>query len=214
MVPFAMVSGVTRRRVLRRAFKERFEMGMMTNLLTAGAVAAVVSLGSGAAEAVTFSFNSNGGDGTGVDNGPTGFFDFAVTLVSNNNGTPGIYTLGTAVADQNYNVSGVWQYSSNDVDGSSFDPFGYFIDSVYVTLVQLSANGDPSPAFQDGVFAFAVSAGQSFGFYSLATDGILGSSTGVAYGNLEVAPVPVPAAGFLLVGALGGLVALRRRKSV
>jgi hypothetical protein len=212
MVMFAMVSGATRRGILRRSLKERFEMGMMTNLLTAGAVAAVVSLGSGAAEAVTFSFNSNGGNGTGVDNGPTGAFDFAVSLISNNNGVGGIYTIGTAVADQAYNVSGVWQYSTNDVDGSTFDPFGYFIDSVYVSLVQLTTDGVPSPSFQNGVFAFAVSAGQSFGFYSVATDGILGSSTGIAYGNL--APVPVPAAGFLLVGALGGLAALRRRKSV
>ncbi len=32
--------------------------------------------------------------------------------------------------------------------------------------------------------------------------------------NVSVAPVPVPAAGLLLVGALGGLAALRRRKAV
>jgi hypothetical protein len=31
--------------------------------------------------------------------------------------------------------------------------------------------------------------------------------------DVSVAPVPVPAAGFLLIGALGGLVALRRRKT-
>jgi hypothetical protein len=33
------------------------------------------------------------------------------------------------------------------------------------------------------------------------------------FSNLEVAPVPVPAAGLLLAGALGGLAALRRRKA-
>ena len=60
-------------------------------------------------------------------------------------------------------------------------------------------------------FGFVVDVGQSFGFYTLATDGILGSSTGVAYGNL--APIPLPAGGLLLVGALGGLAALRRRKT-
>lgn len=174
-------------------------------------VVAASALSVGAANAVTFTFDPNGGNGTGVDNGPSGAFDFAVTLVSNNNGTAGLFTTGTAVADHAYTVSGVWQYSTNDVDGSSFDPFGYFIDSVLVNLVQLSVNGVPAPSFQNGVFSFVVDVGQSFGFYTLATDGILGSSTGVAYGNL--APIPLPAGGLLLVGALGGLAALRRRKT-
>lgn len=31
--------------------------------------------------------------------------------------------------------------------------------------------------------------------------------------SIDVSPVPIPAAGFLLVGAIGGLVALRRRKA-
>lgn len=174
-------------------------------------VVAASALSVGAANAVTFTFDPNGGNGTGVDNGPSGAFDFAVTLVSNNNGTAGLFTTGTAVADHAYTVSGVWQYSTNDVDGSSFDPFGYFIDLVLVNLVQLSVNGVSAPSFQNGVFSFVVDVGQSFGFYTLATDGILGSSTGVAYGNL--APIPLPAGGLLLVGALGGLAALRRRKS-
>jgi hypothetical protein len=52
--------------------------------------------------------------------------------------------------------------------------------------------------------------------------GFNGGSLGILYvatnGNpsilkVEVSPVPVPAAGFLLIGALGGLVALRRRKT-
>ena len=172
-------------------------------------VVAASALSVGAANAVTFTFDPNGGNGTGVDNGPSGAFDFAVTLVSNNNGTAGLFTTGTAVADHAYTVSGVWQYSTNDVDGSSFDPFGYFIDSVLVNLVQLSVNGVSAPSFQNGVFSFVVDVGQSFGFYTLATDGILGSSTGVAYGNL--APIPLPAGGLLLVGALGGLAALRRQ---
>lgn len=34
------------------------------------------------------------------------------------------------------------------------------------------------------------------------------------YGRDAVSPVPLPAAGFLLIGALGGLAAMRRRKTV
>lgn len=177
-------------------------------------MAVVAAMGVGAAEAVTFNFDPNGGNGTGVDNGPIGAYDFAVTLVSNNNGDDNIFTTGTAVADQAYTVSGVWQFSTNDVGGSSFDPFGYFIDSVFVNLVQLTVNGVPAPSFQDGVFSFVVNAGQAFGFYTVATDGILGSSSSIAYGDLTPSAVPLPAAGLLLVGALGGLGALRRRKTV
>ncbi|MDO9640864.1 MAG: VPLPA-CTERM sorting domain-containing protein [Pseudotabrizicola sp.] len=173
-----------------------------------GAVAAL-AIGATSAGAVTFAFDSNGGSGTGVDNGPVGAYDFQISLVSNNNGTGGIYTTATGVADQAYEVSGVWQYSTSDVDGSSFDPFGYFIDSVFINLVQLSTNGMPAPAFQNGVFSFLVAAGQAFGFYAYANDGILGSSTSIAYGNLT--PVPLPAGGLLLLTALGGVALVRRR---
>lgn len=176
------------------------------------AAVAALSLGVTEASAVTFVFDTNGGDGTGVDNGPTGAFDFAVTLVSNNDGTDDIFTTGTAVADAPSLIEGSWQYSTNDTDGSSFDPFGYFIDSVFVNLVQLSVDGVAAPSFQNGTFSFIVNAGQSFGFYILATDGIEGSATGVALGNISA--VPLPAGGLLLIGAIGGLVVLRRRKAL
>lgn len=39
------------------------------------------------------------------------------------------------------------------------------------------------------------------------------SQAAFEYANLEVSAVPVPAAGFLLMGAMGGLAALRRRKT-
>lgn len=181
----------------------------MLNLLRPVSLAAAVALSFIAvdASAATFTFDSNGGNGTGVDNGPTGAYDFAVTLVSNNNGTAGIYTTADATATDSMWVTGLWQYSTNDVDGSSFDPFGYYIDT---TFVQLTATSAP-PSFQNGSFSFFVSGGQDWGFYSYSTDGILGSSTAISYGDL--APVPLPAGGLLLLGALGGVAALRRRKA-
>ena len=50
-----------------------------------------------------------------------------------------------------------------------------------------------------------------------ATDGILsfsaqGSKGKVSFSSTTVAPIPVPAAGFLLIGALGGLGLLSRRR--
>lgn len=186
----------------------------MLNTIRSVALAAVAALSLVATEAsaATFTFDSNGGNGTGVDNGPTGAFDFAVTLVSNNAGGSSVFTTATALAAVSQVVTGVWNYSSNDVDGSSYDPFGYFIDSVFVNLVQLSTNGVAAPSFQNGTFSFNVDAGHNWGFYSVATDGILGSSTSIAYGN--VSPVPLPAGGLLLIGALGGVAALRRRKAM
>jgi hypothetical protein len=78
----------------------------------------------------------------------------------------------------------------------------------------LSVDGIAPPAFQNGLFSFNVAAGHSYGFYMLATDGILGSSNGTIFGNTDVAPVPLPAGGLLLIGAMGGLTVLRRRKSL
>ncbi|MEO5615367.1 MAG: VPLPA-CTERM sorting domain-containing protein [Cypionkella sp.] len=53
------------------------------------------------------------------------------------------------------------------------------------------------------------------GDYSMFFDATFSSdSLGGFVDNVQIAAVPVPAAGFLLFGALGGLAALRRRKSV
>ena len=54
---------------------------------------------------------------------------------------------------------------------------------------------------------------QTAGTYSLFFDGATESdSIGGFIDGIKVEPVPLPAAGFLLIGALGGLAAMRRRK--
>lgn len=163
--------------------------------------------------ATAFTFSNGGGNGTGTDLGTVGAFDFGLQLSSNNNNVGGLFTTFTATSLVAETISGFWTYSTNDRDGSTFDPLGYFIDNVFTTLVQLSVNGVPAPAIQNGAFAFNVNAGQSFGFYMLATDGELGAANGAIYGDTTVAAVPLPAGGLLLIGALGGIAALRRRKA-
>lgn len=49
---------------------------------------------------------------------------------------------------------------------------------------------------------------------SFGPDGYNGGITQIDYSYARVAAVPLPAAGFLLLGALGGMAALRRRKAV
>ena len=179
-----------------------------------GAVASavLVAMSLTAASAVTLTFSNNGGDGTFTPLGAPGFTE-SFLLSSNNNGTGNINTvfsgstgLETAV------VTGNWNYTTFDIGGSSFDPLGYFVGAVYTAL---SAPGNPFFSSQSGTFSFVVPVNTTFGWVLNATDGILGKAYAGIAANIVTTPatVPVPAGGLLLVGALGGLAALRRRKA-
>jgi hypothetical protein len=178
------------------------------NALMKALTVAVALCAASEVSAATYTFDAHGGTGVGVDLGPVGGFENGLTLTSNNNGTPNIFSTLTAVAANSIEVTGQWIYSSFDVDGSALDPFGYFVNGVFTQLTVAL----PVPAFQQGAFSFIVNAGQEYGFYTVALDGILGSSSATVYVN--TAAVPVPAAGLMLVGALGGMAALRRRKQI
>lgn len=176
------------------------------------AVTLGLGLSAGAAHAIVvpFTIELNGGDGSVVDGGSSPIADFSATMFSNDNGVPDITTTFSAVAPEDVDVSFNWTYQTFDIDGSSFDPFGYFVDAVFVQL----SDDLPPPAFQFGPGTFSVLAGQAFGFWTAATNGILGRSLTTIQGTITPSAVPVPAAGLLLVGALGGLAALRRRKAI
>ncbi len=62
-----------------------------------------------------------------------------------------------------------WQYSTNDVDGPLFDPFGYNLNG---TFFQLSDNSGPDT--QSGTVSVAVTAGDVFAFEQRSVDCILG----------------------------------------
>lgn len=179
----------------------------MKEKLVALATALSLAFLANPAKAVTFTPDLGGGDGEVIDLDP-GAFQFAFTIVSSNHGLEDQLTKAVATAGPKpIRVSGVWNFSTQDVDGSSFDPFGFFIGS---ELTQLSTDGLLPPAFHNGSFLFNVAAGETFGFYALSTDGEAGRSSTSVFVN--VSAIPLPAAGLLLLSALGGLHLLRRRE--
>ena len=83
------------------------------------------------------------------------------------------------------------------------DSFDLFLDGALVEPEERSADSS-------GFYSLAGLTGMSISFGADA--GLLGSFDSYRVSELEVAPVPLPAAGFLLLGGVGGLAMLRRKK--
>ncbi len=142
---------------------------------------------------------------------PLNGFDVMFALTSNNNGQKAkvAEVYGMTGAGENLLVSGTWRFSTTDKRNASKDPLGYFIGSVFTAL----SFPKRTPALEHGVFSFLVPQNTVFGWILSSTDGKKGSSYGKICANVDVSPVPLPAGGLMLLGAFGGLAALRRRKS-
>ncbi|MCC2096208.1 MAG: VPLPA-CTERM sorting domain-containing protein [Hyphomicrobiales bacterium] len=105
----------------------------------------------------------------------------------------------------NYDVANVnFDYGYGNTGDSAvvqaFDAFNALVGSVLLNLTSGTSNIDISGL---GVFR------------SLVFDTTAATGAGYSFGNIEfdrVAAVPLPAGGLLLLGGLGGLAALRRRK--
>jgi hypothetical protein len=171
-----------------------------------GAVASavLVAMSLTAASAVTLTFNNNGGNGVGTVTSPSSF-----TMTGNNNNVSGLDTVWSGMTGATgLTVTGSFGYSTADRRGSAKDTFSYFIGNVFTLLSSSAA----FPAFQSGPFTLVVPANTLFGWVIKSPDGKLGAASVAIYTDLSA--VPLPAGGLLLVGALGGLSALRRRKAV
>ncbi len=161
-----------------------------------------------------------------TDNGVSTFADFTVVLSNTStDGTSRITALGFATDPDGSIGSPV----DGNADGINWNVGSGFI-SGFNGIVELCAFATNSCTSASGGASNGVQAGASdtFGF-TLTFAGVIDSfsidnfaikvasvenSNGGSYefGGDEIPPVPIPAAGFLLIGALGGLVGLRRRR--
>ena len=180
----------------------------LKSILAAAALALVAPFANAAVftDCTPFSAVTNGGSGIAQEVAAGPQVDCAFQLISNNNGTGGLDTAWIATATADMTVVFDWDYETFDVDGPAFDPFGYIINGV---KTQLTDNAGPDN--QDGTGeTFNVLAGDIFGWYIEATDGILGAAVDTTAANFS--PIPLPASALLLLGGLGGLTVLRKKK--
>lgn len=117
------------------------------------------------AAAATFPLDTDGGDGSVIDSSPSGGFEVFFELAgSDTGGLPSAVTSYTATAPAPpaglplFNVSGTWDYETFDIDGASFDPFGFLVNGV-----QFQLSGDLGPDMQSGTFSFLIAEGDVFG---------------------------------------------------
>jgi hypothetical protein len=95
-----------------------------------------------------------------------------------------------------------WSYGTADVDGPSFDPFGFVLNGAFTQLTD-----DFGPYAQSGSFSTTLAQGDIFGFGINTTDNVLGR--GYATISDFAAPVPEPVSTF---GMLIGVGAMLKRK--
>ena len=206
------------------------------NMAWAAAIA-VGTAGVASAAPISIMIGDNDGYGAGIaDNGNTS--GFAVANTDNRSAAEAAATNGAQLTDVYSAIFPAFGPNPGDTGSFIFDFVGV-LTSAIVTIdmadFQASVFGEiladfngvaVSMFFDDGfensvVRSFALNAAQlaaanADGFVSLNFDRN-GSGDFIAFDYLQLdgdlAPIPVPAAGLLLLGGLGSLAAMRRRKS-
>ena len=161
------------------------------------ALAAALAVGAAtSAEAVTFTPNVNNQ------------FSIIFDVVPDQNEETGDFQIGF-----DFNISIDWDNGGNT-------SLGYFVDQGSTRLVTSTApttcSGTSGPENCDLIFAsqgspLDIGSGLPAGFYNF---GVFGTTTtqGPSTVTFTVSKVPLPAAGLLLLGALGGAAAMRRHR--
>jgi PEP-CTERM motif len=176
------------------------------NLLMYGIIATTLIVNPASA---AFVLNNNPSNADGsvilVNNG------FRLFGADNNIGQTITTYLGIAQISQDLTFN--FLYTTNDRDGSNFDPAGYIINNVEF---QLSPNSSAGPSTFSGSVNFAVNIGDSFGFYVRSLDSGLGRANILVTGDLFAGnAVPEPATWAMMIigfGLTGS--AMRRRRSI
>ncbi len=185
----------------------------------AGAIAALVLGGAGAANAATVTFSAL--PATAVAVGPVsdwGTFTGWGTYFEDVTGTAGARKSVYLDTTSPYSaVANAWAqydygqtYTSLSFAWGSPDDFNtveFLLNGTVVDSYSIDLSTDIAPAIYAKTGALATFTGVTFDAVRFA------SENGLSFEYSNVSPVPVPAAGLLLVGALGGLAALRRRKA-
>ena len=200
-------------------------LAVPANAAIIGAVSGVINAGGPGFGTLAETINQAGLSATYIP-GVTDFDSFVAgtTHTTTFNGSEWLSNIGTTAATVTYDLGSVkridkmalWNEESSGIgllnllvssDGVGFSAL----------LSGLTPTDHPYADYVADVFTFAAT---SFRFIqldmSLCPQQNPGTFAGCAIGEVafnEVAAIPVPAAGFLLLGALGGLVALRRRKT-
>ncbi len=122
-------------------------------------------------------------------------------------------TQNTTIAQKISLNSGAYNLSfafSPRKDSITTNMISYGIGTLFVETINGPTVGVPKGVWTVVSRNFVIS---TAGVYSLFFDGAAESDAlGGFVDGIKVEPVPLPAAGFLLFGALGGLAAMRRRK--
>jgi hypothetical protein len=130
----------------------------------------------------------------------------SVTLVSSNAGNGNTNQDFTFTAVQDGYVNFAWSYSTADKDGATWDTFGWLLNGSYTQVTN-----DAGPILQSGSLFFHVFAGDVFGFRTNSLDSAFGAATTTVSDFKVASTVPVPAAMWLMIAPLMGLVGKKRQ---